>query len=388
MKQIISRLVLVVWATAVPVFHNKRVAVPIMLILLAGLAAGCDETAVPAPPPIPKTTPIPVTTAVPLGSRTLSMDVTEAADGDFDAALQRVKTVGVTAVTLTVYWDDIEREPGVYNPDPNWLEIANSYYPTQDVAVSLTISVIDTNNLRLPPDLADKPFDDPAVIDRFNSLLDYVATQVPDMTLNSLAIGNEIDIYLETDAAQWAAYETFFGETAVHARTLWPDLPVGTKTTFDGIAGDPAPYIQSINQYSDAVLVTYYPLNPDFSVRPATAVHDDFQTLGDAFPDQLIYLLEVGYPSGVDTNSSYAKQAAFIHELFLAWDAHAAQIPLINYTWQTDMPPDSIKEMTSYYRLDGSGFVSYLATLGLRTFDNVDKPAFRQLAEETETRGW
>ncbi|NKQ34239.1 MAG: hypothetical protein HF973_01340 [Chloroflexi bacterium] len=32
--------------------------------------------------------------------------------------------------------------------------------------------------------------DDPAVIDRFNSLLDYVATQVPDMTLNSLAIDN------------------------------------------------------------------------------------------------------------------------------------------------------------------------------------------------------
>ncbi|HID54023.1 MAG TPA: hypothetical protein EYP41_18550 [Anaerolineae bacterium] len=96
----------------------------------------------------------------------------------------------------------------------------------------------------------------------------------------------------------------------------------------------------------------------------------------------------MGYPSGANNNSSYAKQAAFIHELFLAWDTHVAQIPLVNYTWQTDMPPNSIKEMTDYYHFDNPGFVSYLATLGLRTFDNADKPAFRQLAVETEARDW
>jgi hypothetical protein len=103
---------------------------------------------------------------------------------------------------LAVYWDELETEPGVYNPNPNWLEIANLYYPAQDIQVSLTISVIGTNNLRLPPDLADKSFDDPAVIARFNNLLDYVAVQIPNLTLNSLAIGNEIDIYLGTDAGQ------------------------------------------------------------------------------------------------------------------------------------------------------------------------------------------
>ena len=357
-----------------------------MLLLLVGGIVGCGETAVPTPLPIPASTPIPTTNTVPLGNRILSMDATEAADNDYDAALQRAKAVGVTAVTLTVYWDDIETEPGVYNPDPNWLEVANLYYPTQNVVVSLAISVIDTNNLRLPPDLADKSFDDPAVIERFNRLLDYVVTQVPAIKLNSLAIGNEIDIYLEADTEQWAAYETFFRETAAHARTLWPNLPIGTKTTFEGISGDPAPYIQSINQHSDVVLVTYYPLNPDFNVREPATVHNDFQTLADAFPNQTIYLLEVGYPSGTDNNSSYAKQAAFIHELFLAWDAHAAQIPLINYTWLTDMPLDSVKELTSYYRLAAPGFVSYLATLGLRTFDNTDKPAFRQLAAEMEAR--
>jgi hypothetical protein len=133
-------------------------------------------------------------------------------------------------------------------------------------------------------------------------------------------------------------------------------------------------------------LATYYPLEPDFSVREPTAVHDDFQTLTNTFPNQPIHLLEVGYPSGEDNDSSYAKQAAFIHELFLAWDAHAGQIPLINYTWQTEMSPESVEWMTDYYHFDDPGFVSYLATLGLRTFDNADKPSFRQLAAELAKR--
>ncbi|HID54024.1 MAG TPA: hypothetical protein EYP41_18555 [Anaerolineae bacterium] len=176
MKQIISRLGFKVWATAVPVFRFNKIAVLLALIFLAVVAAGCGETAVPTPPPIPASTPIPTDAAAPRDGRTLSLDVTEAADNDFDAALQRAKAVGVTAVTLTVYWDEIETEPGVHNPNPNWLEIANLYYPTQEVAVSLTISVIDTNNLRLPSDLAGQPFDDPAVIGRFNSLFDLASS--------------------------------------------------------------------------------------------------------------------------------------------------------------------------------------------------------------------
>ena len=324
----------------------------------------------------------------PQHGRILSLDVTEAADGNFDAAFNLAKSIGMQATSLSVYWDEIETAPGIYNPEPNWLEIANLYYPGQDVQVSLAISVIDTNNLRLPPDLADKPFDDPMVIERFNGLLDYIATQIPDLTINSLAIGNEIDIYLANNARQWEAYETFFIAAASHARTLWPAVPVGSKITFNGISSSPAPYIQSLNQHSDAILVTYYPLESDFTVREPTAVHADFHTLTQAFPNQPVHLLEVGYPSGEVNNSSEEKQRDFIHELFLAWDEHAGQIPLVNYTWQTDVSPDAVEQMTNYYQLDHPAFVSYLATLGLRTFDNIDKPAFRQLAIETEVRGW
>ncbi len=352
------------------------------------LSIGCGETAVSPTQPIAEITPLPTDNAVPKGERILSIDVTEADDSDFDTALNQAKAAGADTISLTVFWDDIEISPETYEPDPNWLEIANLYYPSKDMQVTLTLPVIDTTTTRLPQDLAGKPFDDPAVIARFNKLLDYIAIQTGDMTLVSLSIGNEVDIFLGTDGEKWGEFERFFAETAVHARTLWPNLPIGSKTTFDGIAGDPAPFIQSLNQHSDVVLITYYPLNSRFAVRPPSVVHDDLQTMADSFPNQPIYLLEVGYPSGTGNNSSQVKQTEFIHELFLAWDNHAEQIQLIDYTWLTDISPDSVKELTGYYGLSDDGFASYLGTLGLRLFDGQEKAAYRQFLLEAKARGW
>lgn len=358
----------------------------LLTLLLAGLA--CAETTTSTPPPLQDVTPIPSGSVTPRDGRILSMDITEDQSGDFDAPFNLAKSAGMQATTLSVFWDEIETAPGEFEPDPNWLAIANLYYPSQEVMISLAISVIDTNNLRLPPNLAGKPLDDPQVIARFETLLDYIATQIPDLHLTSLAIGNEVDIYLGTDSRAWASFEAFFRQTAEHARRLWPGVPVGSKTTFDGLIGGPAPFIKSLNQYSDVAMVTYYPLQADFSVRQPDAVHRDFQTMVDAFPGKPIYLLEVGYPSGEDNHSSYELQAAFIHELFRAWDDHAEEIPLLNYTWMTDVSGEAVHQMTTYYRFGGRGFVSYLATLGLRTHQGQDKPAFTQWATETAARGW
>jgi hypothetical protein len=360
--------------------HNFRWLFTLILLVLFFLV-GCEETetAVPAPQ---------ATKSTPFSVRWLDMSISEAQGETYDTALNLAQSVGMQTTSLSLYWDEIETAPGVYQPDPNWLAIANAYYPAQEIKISLTISVIDTNNLRLPADLVDKSFDDPVVVARFNDLLNYIASQLPDLTPYVLAIGNEIDVYLWQDAAQWAAYEAFFVETAAHARMLWPSTPIGSKTTFSGLINGPLAVIQSLNQHADVVLITYYPLNAEFKVRPPTAVHDDFQTLSDTFANQTIYLLETGYPSGTKNDSSEAKQADFIRELFLAWDAHAEQIPVINYTWLTDVPETAVTEMTRYYGLADAGFVSYLATLGLRTSDGRPKPAFDQLATEAAARGW
>ncbi|MBI9049138.1 MAG: hypothetical protein JEZ00_06955 [Anaerolineaceae bacterium] len=360
--------------------------VSLSFVLLLCLACGQVEVFKQAE--IVDTIEIPVGEVVTGGDRILVLDVNELDDKDYDYVLNVAKKAGAQAVTLAVHWDDIETAPGLFNPDPNWLAVANQYYSANEMRVALTIAVIDTNNLRVPADLKDKSFDDPQMITRFNALLDYASTQLPDLKLTNLAIGNEIDIYLGSDAEQWAAYEVFFRETSQHARTLFSGVPIGTKITFENIPGKIKPFAQSINQYSDAVFITYYPLESDFSVRTPQTAQPDFAVLTETFAGQPIYLLEVGYPSGEDNQSSYEMQQQFIHEMFQVWDAHADQIQLISYTWLNDPSEDSVQWLTHYYRMSSKGFISYLATLGLHTNTGEAKPAFQQWHAEVQARGW
>jgi len=361
-------------------------------LLAAGLACGeRGDEPMPVPVPASELTPSAIEPPpAPRGERLLGIDVTQAEDGDYDAAMDIVQSVGAEVVSLSLFWDDIETQPGEYAPTPNWLEIANAYYPARDVKLSLVISVIDTNNKRLPADLADAPFDDPAVIGRFKGLLDYVFSQIPDLEITSLAIGNEIDGYLGADPSLWRQYQTFYEAASAHARAMRPDLPVGTKATFAGLTGYARERLQELNRSSDVIMVTYYPLNDDFTVKDPSVVAADFEALIAVYPDRPIYVLEAGYPSSADCGSSEPKQAAFVRQLFRAWDAHASQIQLLFFTWLTDLPHSSVGDLTDYYAVSDNRFAEFLRTLGLRTYSGSgsDKQALRALEAEAKARGW
>lgn len=327
----------------------------------------------------------------PKGDRLLSLSLTLPEDDDFAAALDLARQVGVQTTALDVFWDDLETAPGVYAPDPDWLAIANAYYPTQDMPVMLGVHPIDTNNLRVPADLVGLPFDDPAVIARFESLLDFVFAQIPDLDLVDMAIGNEIDVTLGTDAALWSRYETLFEAGAVRARSLRPGLAVGTKITFAGITGTAPTEAQSINASADVVLMTYYPLNGDFTVRPPSVVTADMTLALDLFPgDKPLHLREAGYPSGTLCNSSELAQATFVTELFKAWDVHRDRLKLVELVWMHEISAATLEFYELYYGVSDPVFLEYLGTLGVRTFEGTgqDKPAFTRFAQEAALRGW
>jgi hypothetical protein len=109
--------------------------------------------------------------SLPKGERLLSIDLTMSSDDDFGKAFTLAREAGMQVTSLSLAWDDLESSPGQYGSDPNWLEIANLFYSEQGVPISLTLTPIDTNNLRLPDDLKDKPFDDPEVIERLATRL-------------------------------------------------------------------------------------------------------------------------------------------------------------------------------------------------------------------------
>jgi hypothetical protein len=370
---------------------NKPRFLLVIAALLGSLLACDGSTELPTtaennpneknPPPI---------NLVPRGNRRLEIDITDAENGDYDQSIALVKDSGAESVSLSVFWDEIETSPGIFNPDPNWLEISNLYYPGQDIQLSLVISVLDTTEIRLPSDLAEKFFSDPEIISRFRIMLDYIKSQIPDLKLTSLAIGNEIDGVLGNNSGAWEQYSTFFAPAAEYARKLWPGIPVGTKIMFEGLTGSTSEYAWDLNLNADAVMVTYYPLAGDFSVKDPEVILEDFNRITEMYPDNEIHFAEIGYPTSETNNSSPEQQAAFIHNMFLAWDEHASQVTVLSYSWLTDLPQASVKEYEDYYGLTDPAFAEFLRTLGLRTYpgSGEDKLGFQVFQAEAKARGW
>jgi hypothetical protein len=256
------------------------------------------------------------------------------------------------------------------------------------MAVDLILRPINTNQLDVPSDLQGKPFDDPVVIARFERLLDDVFAHLPNLTLNSLGIGNEVDDYLSQDTVRWQQYETFYRAVRAYAHAKRPGLKVGVVATFNGLTGPSQKPLQALNSGGDLVLATYYPLKLDFTVSPPTTVGPDLTHLCALYPKRSIALLEAGCPSSLDCHSSTALQAEFVRRLFAAWDAHAAQIVSVTFSWQTDISPEATAGFGKYYGVSAKPFAAFLGSLGLRTYEGKDKPAWNTLNEEAKARGW
>ena len=332
------------------------------------------------------THPLPAEAQAPRGARELGIDITEGARGGFEAAFEMAQDAGMDQTSLSVAWDEIETAPGVYASE--LLPVADFFFSSHRLPIALTLSVIDTTNLRLPADLAGRQLDDPVVIARFRGLLDFVFAATPNLELSSLAIGNEVDIFLGTDAGAWARYEAFFRTTAGHARALAPGVPVGVTNTWVGATGPASAFVQSINQHADEVLLTYYPLDDSFRVRPPSSVAADFDAAVALFPGKRITFLEAGYPSGALNGSSEELQRQFVAAVFDAWDRHRDQIEKVSLTWLTDISQQAVDFFVDYYGVGDPRFAEYLKTLGLVRENGEPKPAFLELKEQAAARGW
>ena len=318
--------------------------------------------------------------------RRLGIDVQPTKDGDYDEAIHIAKEGGAQVVSLSFNWEDIETAPNVYG-NPN-LSIANSYYPAQDVQVQLSIRPLDTNGPHVPIDLRDLPYDSPVVIARFDKMVDFVLSQISDVSLASLGIGNEVDAPLGADARKWAQYRRFFEAVRAHIKAKHAGLPIGVSTTFAGATGAIRSSVKALNAATDWVMITYYPLNGDFTAKDPAVVTRDFDRLTHLYAGRKIAFVEAGYPSGGACESSESKQAEFVRRVFRAWDAHATQIPFLSFSWLSDKSPDDVERFTHYYAMDSAPFREYLQTLGMRTYEGKSKRSFETWKSEAKSRGW
>jgi len=337
---------------------------------------------------------------LPKGDRILAWQVDMAQNNNYDSAYAYAQTGCMESVHLTFAWSSIEPSTGNFDASyiSNVLDIADIYYPAYGTKVELQIPTMNTNVKVTPTDLVSTDFDDIIMINRFKTLLDTLFTHIPNVQLSALNIGNESDIYMGTDAIQYNQYKTFLDSIVPYAKQLYfnlhgTDLKVGTTFTYDGLVGaSTSSLCQTVNNGLDIIALTYYPLNPDFTMESPSVVNSDFSSLVGIYSDTLqpIYFAECGYASSDSCNSSYALQAQFFQNVFTSWDTYYDNIKYLTLFKTTDWSQQEVNDLGIFYGITDIIFLEYLRTLGVRTWDNdgTNKPAYETILCELNARGW
>ena len=307
----------------------------------------------------------------------------------FAPAFEKVRRAGLTKIqALSLNWTDIEKgeklereanKPGVFdNPFP---AIANAFYPAQGTQILLVLRPINTNKIEMPADLMGKEWDDPLVIARFNAMLSWVLKQMPKVTLCGIAIGNEVDATLGTDAKKWAAYSRFFNQTATAARKLKPGVPVGVCTQGSAWLGKEKEFLFALNTQADQVFVNYYPINSDFSVKEISESIEDIKIIR-GYAQKIkkpVFFTEMGCPSAIECLSSEKLQSLFVQAVLDLVKRTPEGLTGMLFQWLLEQTPEEIATLTNYYGITDPAFAGFLKSIGMWEEKN-EKKAYQQLA--------
>lgn len=306
----------------------------------------------------------------------LSVDITAAAGEPWEDAVAIAREAGASVTSLSLFWDEIEPGGAGYAPAFDWPAIANAYYPSEGLALTVTFSVIDTVADRRRADLKSRRWDDPVVVDAFRDHVGDVLGRMPDTDIVAVAIGNEVDAHLST-APEIAAFARFLAAARAAVHEIRPGVPVGTKLTFGALTGNPEKWRPLLRQTS-GLMVTYYPLADDFSVRAPHAPVEDLPRIVAVDPALPIFLMEAGYPSA-GCGSSPDAQQVFFETLIKEAGTHGDRIALVSLTWLTDIDETELDQYSAYYGVSDGCFRRFLASLGIRYADGTPKPALNWL---------
>jgi hypothetical protein len=327
------------------------------------------------------------------GSRHFGIHITQAELQNFDEAFDINARMGADIVPVTLNWTTIETNTG-WDPN-NILAFINGYYPSKNVKVSLCISPIAGVSKDFPDDLKSKKFNDPLVIERFKALIDSLHKYPPAVDYNNIFFGNEVDLYLSGHPEEWSDFIQFYQQVSEHAKSRWGNtLKTGVETTWAAMTGNSKNEIQALNETSDLVAFTYYPLNADFTMQDPGAFVAAIDQVVKLYPARKLFLEETGYASSEVCNSSDEKQRQYIKEVFRGWDKHASQLEFVGFLWLTDLSEAQAQFYVDQYNIDGypfeNSFREYVRTTGLRTWEGKgsDKPAFKELQTQLAARGW
>jgi hypothetical protein len=322
--------------------------------------------------------------------RLFAIGVDEGPNNDFGAALTEAMDMGMNAVQLFLGWSEMEPDSGQYNIAGNFITWAPAFYAGYGLKVVLYINPIHMVDKTVPADLKDKAWDDPEMIARYNALIDSVTGYIGNETVY-FVIGNEVDMAVLADSADYAQYKVFFNATKAHFQSLHPDIPVGVVIQTDALFDDTKTrFALDLQEAADLLMVTYYGGSLDVFgyIDPDTLVNVFDAIVAKANGKEVIFT-ELGYPSSPVLNSTQEKQADFISNAFAAWEKHKDTIPYVlimkQWEWSRDDVLGSGWFDSTWY---SETLLAFLTSIGLHDSLGNEKIGWQRLREEAQKYGF
>jgi hypothetical protein len=296
---------------------------------------------------------------------------------DPSQAFDLMQSAGTNLVEVRKLWSQLEDPSGVVSFDMEpfpftLLDKERRNYPSLVKGVVVNLEIVDTTRRTMPADLATNSFDDPAVLARFDKVIDKLAAQRKDRPIQYVVLGHEIDVYLVRHPNEVEAFETLYRHSLDRIHNEMPGVQVGTSLTNDGVKNHGA-LADRMSSYGDVVVYTYYPLMEDSQMRPVSQVSDDLKLLADRAHGKKFAFLEVGYSASSANSGTDQAQAQFVDAVFHSLDPYrtSGQLEFMQYWMMFDFPPDLAQQAAQAYNIPGTGpsFVAFLSTLGLRHYD-------------------
>ncbi len=295
---------------------------------------------------------------------------------------------GATLFVHSVDWDKLEPSPRQYATKDMVTAAFQGLVPKYPFkGTVLIIKMIDSNTRTMPADLRGKPFDNPAVLERFLAMLHAVAIS-PGVAerVDFILLGNEVDGYFVAHPKELSGFMTLLKKSIDQLHQDLPGVKVGTITTADSLKRPDL--FRTLTQYSDYVNYTYYPLGAHWQMRPVSDAAGDLEQMAAAAGDKWFGFTELGYSTSPKAGSSEAQQAEFMRAVFQSLDKYENQVAYVNWAGVSDTPDDVCQTYAKQQGLpDKEAFCGYGSYTGLRTYDNQPKPSWDIFVQEMAKRG-
>lgn len=312
-----------------------------------------------------------------------------ATEDSIAARWQEALDTGMSVGRLQIDWPELEPAPEQY--DEAALRVRLETLSEQGLQPFLTLPAYDSDGPVLPADLQGMAIDDPALVTRFQQLMDWVIPLLEEKGGWGITIANEPDNFFAERPELAAQIRTFLVESRTHIHELSPSMAVTVTLNIGNITASraemellrPEMDIACFNLYGSGL----FPIDQPYTEAEIEA---EIDAALDFAQEKAAVFQELGMHSNTDLlNSSEAIQAAFFDTFFsrmqtepqmraafvfqlVDWSPEA--IAVLNTTYEEDVPEEFIEQ-----------YSAVLASIGLIQYeDGRQKAAWGRLLHWVE----